>query len=1030
MKLCKSFIIIFFLLNISINASSNTEKIRSNFQNKLMLPPGINSDVNQSSSAAFFNGHIGKKWVNHFTALTQSSFGQTFSKDIPSPEFIKNTLNSAKQLMDEAFVYKKKLYKKEYEDSQSYIIAQFKDIHNYWDDDNRKKAQKAADIIKGALCFAHYDKELRRALLDFYYDMAVADLAIAKEKNKEAIQSSLGIIPASPGNLLINKEISLLEATLELYRKSIKGYFELLNDSLGVKVSNFDPNAPEDISFGYYIFKQEVPERFLNSPLLIDKNDNWVIPNNSSSEHKPYEILKGYKDLVLLFNIQKNYVKCASLLAKRYIQRSADNDIEKAKKLIGNTQQSSYIEGNILLNIFPSCENSDNCTNLTGLSESIKSWRHELTEMSFLHTYINGEINILGFSDDFLVLAQSSIPGDSNAKNFDSFDCLKAYLFQDFSNKGPLQIAIDDLKKAKNDYDNFRDRNDQLAIQFSAKNELYNERLRQIIGVAPGESGYYSPFENIGSELYLQSKKIDIALNQIKINNTNVENLKKQIEIEVWRRGQEKNINNAIEQIFLYYGEEQVSLTEDIADINADQAFANNMAQAFASVSVGISESGPSVNVSGGIISYAINAFFQKDREKRKGRLQAEKEKLNARERADIHALNDDLLDVNSKARIRKMMLQMNIFALKSIEQCINLEQEYARMTALITEKNSIELRKEENNELLAERYFADPSHRLLKNSSFVCSELSFQNAQKWLYITIRALEYKWNQKFTHFYNNMTYKSDTIFSLRNAQELEDMFYAMNEFNKFMELSNRNDDAYKIFSLKEDFLGYRNDKYRTKYLDPVTHELVDADKAFHSYLSQESLYIEPDDPDNKIPDAKVLRLKFNTAYSPESGGFFMRNRWLEKIKYLKVKICGGYSNDNNNGTLIDGYLKYAGLAFIRNMKPGIINPNNPYKIIDETTTYSTIYWSYDPDIGSWQSMDGFSSSIQIWISNHPEIPLTVKEIDTFKEYSIATSEWVLDIAVQSKNSGIELINVSEITDIEIHFYFYFRARNMF
>ncbi|MCP4284431.1 MAG: hypothetical protein GY792_08275, partial [Gammaproteobacteria bacterium] len=54
--------------------------------------------------------------------------------------------------------------------------------------------------------------------------------------------------------------------------------------------------------------------------------------------------------------------------------------------------------------------------------------------------------------------------------------------------------------------------------QFHDKNELYDERLRKIVGVRPDEPGYAAPFENEGGELALQAQSIDIARKHIEIN--------------------------------------------------------------------------------------------------------------------------------------------------------------------------------------------------------------------------------------------------------------------------------------------------------------------------------------------------------------------------------------------------------------------------------------------------------------------------------------------------------------------------------
>jgi hypothetical protein len=68
-------------------------------------------------------------------------------------------------------------------------------------------------------------------------------------------------------------------------------------------------------------------------------------------------------------------------------------------------------------------------------------------------------------------------------------------------------------------------------------------------------------------------------------------------------------------------------------------------------------------------------------------------------------------------------------------------------------------------------------------------------------------------------------------------------------------------------------------------------------------------------------------------------------------------------------------------------------------------------------------------VTVWISNDTDIPPSVYEIDTFKGFSVATSQWTLYLPVETA-SGAKLIDLDIITDIEIHFYYYWYARPIF
>jgi hypothetical protein len=945
--------------------SAANEAVQARFENRTAVPPAINPYGPQSSSAAFFSGTTDSRQVPGSDAfLFRSSFGQPLAAQVPFPDFIHFTLNhalakvyceyttEAECLSVVAFRYKTLLYGSEEQDSEIFIRAQFDSMADYWDEAARNRAMEAAEYIKGSLRYAPWDRTLRHALLDIYYDTAVADLALAREKRIEALQITLELLPSPPETFLISKEIELLEQALSLYRNTMKAYFDLLNDPMGIDSATVTTNPDQqDLPFGYYLFQTEVPARSPLSPLFKDGQGNWVLPIDKGDNDVQIQLFEGYKDLVLLFKVHKEYARTAADLAKRYILRGqltddeGVSDLEKAANLIGSVQQQAHIEGHVLLNIFPGInDNGEGADSQSGLVESVAAWRDALSQLQFFHAYLAGETNLIGFTDDFLVLVQSVIPGDPQSVYFDSYNFFKEYMNKE--SDGPLYNAVAELARAKSDYVTYRGYLDQLATQFHDKSETYDSRLRAIVGVRPGEAGYETPEKNTGSEIWQQHINIEMARLKIEKNAQEVEDLQKQIEIEVWRRGEEHNVNNAISQVYLDYGEKQAKLTKEIAKITAAQAAANSILSAVSGL------------FSGNFFQsalHAANAAFQYGSEIKKGSLSAEKERLGARQSASLQSLNDNLLDITSQAQIKTWLLRMNTLALESMEAALILEQEIGRLTALYQEKEDLERRKDEHNRQLTERYFADPSHRLLKDNSVLRADLAFQNAQKWLYLTVRAAEYKWNQPFSYTYLGKNYTRKTLLKLCNARELQDMFNAIAQWDASISVGARSDDAYKKFSFRQDVLGYYNGNV---YPDPVSGAMVQPWEALQSYLGQEKFYLEPWDADNPIPGFKVLKLNFSTAFMPETGNFFLMNRWLEKIQYMRVKVFGGAVGGTDS--TIDGYLVYGDSSFIRNQYRGTPDPLHPDQLQDEITVYATRYWRYDSSAQRWKTENRYGS----------------------------------------------------------------------
>jgi hypothetical protein len=153
----------------------------------------------------------------------------------------------------------------------------------------------------------------------------VADLSKATEKIVEAQKSTLGFpgYLAPTGEFQISKEIDLIKAALPLYDNAIKPYFDLLKNSMGIDMARVDADAAlENKCFGYYLFEKEVPGRSLYAPSYKDSSGELVSVVNKDNEEDNKVLFTGYKDLVLLFNMERDAAQTAAKLAKLYALRS------------------------------------------------------------------------------------------------------------------------------------------------------------------------------------------------------------------------------------------------------------------------------------------------------------------------------------------------------------------------------------------------------------------------------------------------------------------------------------------------------------------------------------------------------------------------------------------------------------------------------------------------------------------------------------------------------------------------------------
>ena len=967
-------------------------------------------------------------------SLQSSSLGQPFAPHIPYPGFISETLNRARAELyydkaptqeakdAAAFRYKALLYERKNVGAETYIRARFKRIEDFWDCAARERAHQAANGVIGALRYAPWNRELRWALLDIYYDVAVAEKALAQEKHVAVAEIMLEPKESAPGESLIDKEIVALEETLPLYRGALAGYMKVMRHTYGVDPADYEANPEfQGEPFGSHLFRQEAPLRSPLAALFKNADDEWVLPLDATAGDKQPLLFEGYKDVTLLFDLLREYLRTAEQLSKSYLMRGKPSDLERAERLVGAALLATWVEGNALVAMFPEIrEKGGPIDPRSGLKEAVTGWRHSYSALSHIRGFLSGNTNLLGFDDGFLVLPQSVIKGDPASEFFQSYDHLSKFL-----KEGPLQRAIDAYTKAGGNYKNFRDRHDQLAQQFSDRAEHYDEKLREIVGVRPDEPGYGQPAGNEGGEISRQLLNIKQSRLRMKKNHQEIENLEEEIRIEIQRRGEEAGINDAIKQVYLKYGNKGANLTEEIAKVNESQAFWRNVVSSLAPIAA----LGATAATGGAAAPFLfaaaaggawLNAPWDASKEGKKGRLQAQKDRLAAQERAKVQSKYDDLSDRNSRAFIRTRLLRMSMLDLESAEAAIGMRQGLQRLAALYLEKEDLERRKAESNEKLADRYFADPSHRLLKNSAVLRAETAFADAQRWMFLTIRAAEYKWNQAFEHtMAGGVTFTRASLFGTRNARELDDLFGALEEWQKYISVGAKNDNSHKVFSIRTDFLGYESDG---EYFHPDTGKKMTSWEAFRYFITQKDNYLDPGNPENRLGEAKLLKLRFSTAFTPERLGIFMPDQWLEKIDFLRVILRGGYMGPES---IVKGRLCYGGVSLIRNQSRGSPDPEDPGRLLNETTAYSTRHWFVQD--GQWRSKAEICSSISIQVGGEsPKIDPSVYKINSFKEYSVATTSWTLYIPVES-TGGIRIIDVSTLADIEFHIHYYSYSR---
>ncbi len=740
-----------------------------------------------------------------------------------------------------------------------------------------------------------------------------------------------------------------------------------------------------DASFGYRLFQQLVPSRGLMAATYTNSmGANIPVTSNPM-------LFSGYKDLVLLFDLLRDYGRTAATFGRLLLARGSPADLNEASALVGDSQRFLWLQGNLLKSVFPALPPENDPS---ALAQAIEGWSQSLDQLDHLKQSIVGDANLLGFAPDFLMLIEN-FDEIGSPQSFDSFDSFARRLAPGRATS-PLQVALEGLVNARTTYSDYRGYEDQVAEQMDNSSITYQDRLRDIVGVFPADPRYSdNPTNNPGSELDQQFRSIEVAHLRIQKNRTEMDNLNQEVLIEQQRAG-------SVSSIIIRYGNMQASLTETIGHINAGQAAANGLADTFS----------PDKLLTRGVVVGLLNTVAQAAAEEAKGQLEAQKERLAAMEQAQITG-------IDSAARVKTLLLGMNTLVLDSQEAALLLQQELGRMAALYREKRDLEAKVAEADASLASRHFADPIHRISAETGLVTANLTFHEAQKWLFFMTRALLYKWNTPFEGYaYLGRTWSADSVFKARNAEELRDLYLAMLDFN--MSINRGRQPETSWFSIREDHFGYREGVdgmgQPLLYLDPATGERVPALEAFRRRLRQ-SL--------RQLANAEEIVLEFSTAREVAGENFFLgptfdlngtiveKGAFLDKIDGLFIRLPG-----SQGAATVPGTLTYGGTSFIRNFDFGTFDPARPDRLRDEMTSYSTRHWFFHAPSLTWRFTEAFSNPVTLTRSPGPRMETSAEEIVVFKERSVATTGWVLTIRVRT--GATQFLNIDDLTDVELLF----------
>lgn len=856
---------------------------------------------------------------------------------------------------------------------------------------------------------------LQRFLLDVYYDRAVAEMILVNEAVEKAKTARLR-------GEHVDVELEHVNRALELISDALDSYENFFD---------FDDNTA--------IFQKYAASRGMVSPRYRDKDDvaQPVVRDNE-------RLFPGYKDVVMLYQLMNKLAQLQVQKARLIVVSGETNQTLLDYEIIDiDSQIFRMLDfSDFLLSLFPNVDFTT-LEGFSGLDEAINTFYQRIDEFEVAVSWLQGDSNILGLPKDAIVFMQ----GYKQTHDLEhSFDAFKSIL--DPNNVvSTLSLAIANEQKVNESFDSYQYNRDRLATEFGDRNNDLNDRLFSLMGIEFPSGCYKSDCvvskgdSMVGSEISQQLISIEAAEKNLEIAEDRKQKILEAIEIEIERRAAEAKIEDGISKIILKYGEKNARIQHQIAKIREREARARKKRGLFGSivkVGIGIFTGQPQLIVGG--ISDGVGGMISANSEIRStrkvGELEVMRQRLAAEERAVINDETGKILDVNSEALIRNLWLEANSLNLDIVSAEVALEAEVERLIGLLNQAQRTVNEIRDTNNRLTDRYFADPIHGQRLSADFDRYGYYTEQAQFWLYLMARALEYKWGDS--------TINSDQAFRLRHSDDLLDFYVRMVDFDNRHQV-NATEEVKDILSLKQDIFGYfegvddNGEELLYAHPDPNNPTLVTASEAFSAridqLLDQRTGKIEI--PFNTVKE--VFPTFFLGPYSIDDADMTCLidgGTYLDKINTIGVHIVA--TPNNTRGMKLG--LSYGGSHVMRTPEASeriIFDENDLPLITGDLNNYPARFWTVDEnnrltfETSQKVSLGPSVSPNSLWDVEDQPVPVT----SAFDEYSVAATQWNLDVPLKNPRDrrGTPFFHLDTLEDIELvieHHYVYRRFNECF
>lgn len=1003
----------------------------------------IGGNINPPSTAPASGG----------TRLTESSFGQPFAQWTPGDTYAADVVAQVRAALyptagstrtqvlasQAAFRYKTLLFSPA--PGEVRVTNYFESINQWFGDAERTLAKAQIATLNAAIARAPFDTSLRNTLLDVYYDLAIAEMQFASKKLSELAAMRLGLVQSDP--FIIDNEIAAYESLVALVGGVLDQYRGLFCEPMdGVEPSDFDPDPKvQGMPMGYYLFIRSQKNRNLTASKYVDAAgiEKSVPTVDSPAPGQPYtvtprpnnEILfSGYKDYTTIYTIMGRYIQYQADLARLRGMRQAPQDLVKARNATSHMQSTLARDFQTMQGMFQGITFPPG--DASGVNAAVSAVETALADVTNVRAFLNGQSNLLGLDPNFLMLVQDNNPNLVTGPR-ESFDVLKDSLI---GPNRPLTVALYLMAEAKTRYNAFRGSVDQVVTELDNLEETYQDRFQQITGYettdVPGFNGISKP--NSGSELNV----VERTITGLKARNLKLGELGVQLEGDLTEASASVTEAEGLRTTFLNAKETYITTTSDAytkAMVSAGIAAGVQAATDTAFEIAGVDGITTATTVGGNVIAIGVAGVINTVAQATNAVLQLEVDKeldLAALEFETSLDASEAALTVNqAKQEVGAIKREGYAKQLETLDTTTQLAQAQAQQTALLYEIARIEQKLASNSAAVRSKYYADPIHYIKSENALIAADESFRTAQRWVFYTQRALEYKWQQTFAITQGSKSWDSGSIFKLRNAEELNELLTQLVNWDapRTAEIIN-SPTSVSFISLRDDViapnpnqLNLNNKSDPGVRIDWPTSQSVTVAEFFRRRL------LEYKDASGfiRIPiNTAVLELDDNFFRGPDyfANGTVNPGVWRNRILSVKVNIIA------TDGLAVpfprQGSLTYGGNTFDRTRRPLRPDRSRPSTgtgsirdIAGEFTTAPFRYWESNNFDNLFVPRDRQLTSITIAYSGASARNNTTGEDvlgDTYRnvafaQRSVAATGWEL---IFNTNS----VDPAKIVDIEL------------